>query len=269
MGNSQHILGPWLLVPLFLDLTFNRFFSFLDKRGKANQAFQERWFVLSNKELNYYRVNQSSRRSHKGMIPIGNSVIRRPLEVGRKNEFEIITPQRVYYIRADNDKDLFNCLRILKQHSLVIVSFRFSKLVVSIFALMVFVFLCFRQVQEENTTFDNIQMQIDELEFMVATSNQKAVESVSTLSSVLKNKASLMSNYVKQGFIRYLEVCALLSSVVVGGISFSCKWCIIFCFQRVQGAENIHFWDAAEDYKVKDSRSEEQRRKRYFTLGEI
>eukprot|EP01095_Lingulamoeba_sp_RSL-Kostka_P000734 TRINITY_DN11018_c0_g1_i1.p1 TRINITY_DN11018_c0_g1~~TRINITY_DN11018_c0_g1_i1.p1 ORF type:complete len:319 (+),score=55.58 TRINITY_DN11018_c0_g1_i1:33-989(+) len=95
--------------------------GFLLKRGeKINKAFKVRWFKVDgkNRRLLYFKTKESSKPIN--WIDLSNSVIRVCREnLGEKFCFEVIIPQRVYYLVAVSIPEMYDWIRILSSNSLV------------------------------------------------------------------------------------------------------------------------------------------------------
>eukprot|EP00808_Paulinella_micropora_P032030 g49832.t1 len=133
--------------------------GYLEKRGKRNTAWRERWFVLQDRKLYYHRARDGPQIS---FIPIHEAVIR--LFPGQDTVFSIDTKLRIYFLRARNRDEAHQWIKELNRHT---------------------------DVVEENERIDMIQASIDSLELDRAEQEETYVRMISSLSGILTNGIAL------------------------------------------------------------------------------
>jgi RAC serine/threonine-protein kinase len=89
--------------------------GFLTKEGGKFKTWKKRWCVLKNNVI-YYSKKQNS--GELGIIRLhGVSVdqVQVSNRKGRKNLFEIHTPNRIYYLQAESEQDMQSWMEVTKQ----------------------------------------------------------------------------------------------------------------------------------------------------------
>eukprot|EP00029_Vermamoeba_vermiformis_P006300 TRINITY_DN2431_c0_g1_i1.p1 TRINITY_DN2431_c0_g1~~TRINITY_DN2431_c0_g1_i1.p1 ORF type:complete len:655 (+),score=165.37 TRINITY_DN2431_c0_g1_i1:48-2012(+) len=86
--------------------------GWLTKEGKKSGKWQMRWFVLKDHKISYYRSKLVSEPA--GVIELSHAHVK-VSSIDRVNTFEIIIPNRVYYIQTDNSSDFFAWQEVIKQ----------------------------------------------------------------------------------------------------------------------------------------------------------
>jgi len=84
----------------------------LTKEGQKSGKWQMRWFVLKDHKISYYRSKQIVDAA--GVIDLSHAHVK-VSSIDRVNTFEIVIPNRVYYIQADNSSDFFAWQEVIKQ----------------------------------------------------------------------------------------------------------------------------------------------------------
>jgi citrate lyase gamma subunit len=86
--------------------------GWLTKEGKKSGKWQMRWFVLKDHKLSYFRSKLVSEPA--GTIEMSHAHVK-VSSIDRVNTFEIIIPNRIYYIQTDNSSDFFAWQEVIKQ----------------------------------------------------------------------------------------------------------------------------------------------------------
>lgn len=85
--------------------------GWLTKQGGSVQNWKQRWFVLVDNKLSYF--HERSEINPINTINMATAHVKSSTE--RTNTFEVITPQRVWYLQADNSADFFMWMDLLRE----------------------------------------------------------------------------------------------------------------------------------------------------------
>ncbi|KAL0485731.1 PH domain-containing protein [Acrasis kona] len=91
----------------------------LQKMGAINKSWKERWFVLSDKKLFYYKNQRAT--SMKSFINLENAYVRTAEEYSpTSNCFDIVTPERVFQLVAPNPTVLKEWMVSIQSYSTIV-----------------------------------------------------------------------------------------------------------------------------------------------------
>lgn len=158
--------------------------GYLEKRGKRNKAWRERWFVLQGGSLYYFKNHTKTNAISN--IPLADASYRQCEGTikGRVYLFEVITSTRIFQLKASSQEVLVSWMTALKQ---------------------------FSPCQEE-TLMDDIAVWIEAIEFEKSTQQERVVEACSTLGGCLQSELArdyymefLLANHMEENLMFWLE----------------------------------------------------------------
>mmetsp|Transcript_44341 Transcript_44341/g.86785 ORF Transcript_44341/g.86785 Transcript_44341/m.86785 type:complete len:540 (+) Transcript_44341:37-1656(+) len=159
--------------------------GYLDKRGKRNKAWRERWFVLQNGCLYYFKSH--TRNNAISHIPLADAAVRQYTEPGKSRDFlfEVVTSSRIFSLKALTFEDMMTWLQVLRQHS----------------------------ASREDYILDDISLWIEGVELAKATEQEKLVDVCSTLQGCLALPSARQSyrefvelNHMEENLLFWLDV---------------------------------------------------------------